>query len=95
MSKRVFKAGLRFCLGDKANNNTLEILQDDNRIYLVIQENTDGPKALNARSQAVCIENPRGDSRQMETYAIIQSLIKHIHEMHEKYPEHPAYIVEK
>jgi len=92
MSDSVFRGGLRTCLGDPSNTVTLEISSDSNRIFLVIQENTDLGKM---RSRAVQIERPSGDSRQLETYMLFEELIKHIHEMHEKNPLHPAYIVKK
>jgi len=87
-----FQAGLRTFLGGPDNTVTLEISSDSNRIFLVIQEDTDMGKM---KSRAVQIERPSGDSRQAETYKLFEDLIKHVHEMHERYPSHPAYVVEK
>lgn len=93
MKEMKFQAGIRSLLGSPDNHNTLEIMNDNaGNIVLVIQEQADTGKM---RSQGVRIERPSGDSHQTETYKLFVSLIAHIHEMHEKEPRHPAYVVVK
>lgn len=89
-----FLAGLRGVFGVPTKHNTLEILQDgDGNYLLVIQES--GGDMGNMRSGSVRIEAPSGDVLQRETYRYAAGLVAHIHEMHAKYPLHPAYLVTK
>lgn len=92
MSKSTFRAGLRSFLGNPDNHNTLEILEDSNGLILVIQEENSTGKM---RSQGVRIEKSSGDSRQAETYQLFLELINHVHQMHDREPKHPTYIVTK
>lgn len=89
-----FKAGLRGILGSLEKHNTLEILQDtDGNYHLVIQET--GGDMGNMRSGGVRIESASGDKIQNETHQLIKGLIDHVHNMHARYPNHPAYTVTK
>ncbi|MFA5131979.1 MAG: hypothetical protein WC444_01475 [Candidatus Paceibacterota bacterium] len=90
--KLQFVAGLRGVFGTPTKHNTLEILQDQDGNYLLVIQESCGDMG-DMRSGSIRIESPSGDILQRETYKYIAGLAAHIHEMHTKHPDHPAYRV--
>ncbi len=91
MTVKKFEAALRY-VGGPGHRVTLEIERDGDGLLLSIQEHTEFGSM---RSQGMRVQNAAGDMLQHETHLFIESFIAHIHAMHELYPTHPAYVVEK